>query len=247
MAYPTEIPWNTFVLLTAAPLMLSAIFVYFVIATALASMTTRYPDIWSLKDRAYRRALLPDALLAAFLVLAIWIAFGRIFGQLPRWWPALAQPSMTFDGAVVSSVIPWFQLFAGSMLAWVWQLALITLAIGVLTHGTWSKPVVLALVAGGLVAMVPLETRGLAEFAVAFLPILIMAATGYVLLRFVLRDNLLSYPLAIAAVVAASAVGPLLASEGPYFQNVGLLGLACLLLPFGWLLASSLRPGHERS
>lgn len=245
LAYTTEIPWNTFVLSTAATLTLSATFVYFVIATALAGMTTRFPDIWSLKDRAFRRALLPDALLGAFLVLALAISFDQTFAQLPRWLPSVSDPGSAPDGAVLSSVIPWFQVFAGSALGWAWQVALITLVIGVLTHGLWSKPVLAALVAGALIAMVPLETRGFAEFLVAFVPILIMAATGALLARFVLRDNLLAYPIAIAAVVVAGSVGPLLSSEGPYFRHIGLLGLICLLVPFGWLLATSLRPSRS--
>jgi membrane protease YdiL (CAAX protease family) len=246
LAYTTEIPWNTFVLSTAATLTLSATFVYFVIATALAGMTTRFPDIWSLRDRAFRRALLPDALLSALLVLSLAIAFDQIFGQLPRWAPSLADPGSAMEGAALSSVIPWFQVFAGSALGWAWQLALITLAIGVLTHGLWSKPVLAALVAGAVIALVPLETRGAGEFLVALAPILIMAGAGFLLARFVLRDNLLAYPLAIAAVVVAGAVGPLLASEGAYFRHVGLLGLLLLLLPVAWFLASTLRPSRSR-
>ena len=150
------------------------------------------------------------------------------------------------EGAALSSVIPWFQVFAGSALGWAWQLALITLAIGVLTHGLWSKPVLAALVAGAVIALVPLETRGAGEFLVALAPILIMAGAGFLLARFVLRDNLLAYPLAIAAVVVAGAVGPLLASEGAYFRHVGLLGLLLLLLPVAWFLASTLRPSRSR-
>lgn len=241
LAYTTEIPWNTFVLSTAATLTLSATFVYFVIATAIAGMTTRFPDIWSLRDRAFRRALLPDALLAALLVLSLAIAFDRIFGQLPRWVPSLADPGSGMEVGALSSVVPWFQVFAGAALSWVWRLALVTLAIGVLTHGLWSKPVLGLLVAGALIALVPLETRGPGEFLIALAPILILAAAGYLLARFVLRDNLLAYPLAVAAVVASGAVGPLLASEGAYFRHVGLLGLALILLPVGWFLASTLR------
>ncbi|MEZ4654251.1 MAG: hypothetical protein R3E12_11850 [Candidatus Eisenbacteria bacterium] len=245
LAYQTEIPWNTFVLSTAATLTLSATFVYFVMGTAVAGMTTRYPDIWGLHHRTFRRTLLPDAFLGAALVIAVAVATSRIFGMLPRWLPELAAPDAPSGHAVLSSVYPGFQLFAGVSLAWAWQLALVTLGLGVLTNGSWRKSALVLLVIGASIAMVPLETRGWGEFLVAYVPVLTTIGFAALLVRFVLRSNLLAYPLALVGVAGLSKAGALLGADGPFFRNVALLGLLGALVPVLWLLASSLRSGRS--
>ncbi|MFN8548577.1 MAG: CPBP family intramembrane glutamic endopeptidase [Candidatus Eisenbacteria bacterium] len=229
--YNTSIPANVFMVTAVVGVVLGFVVSVLLSAVALAAATTYFPSALALWHSRPRRLLLRDAALAALLTLAGALTLDHLEGVLLKQWPAYVPVMATSMVAPLMTVQPWFEIVAHAIRLTVFALGLVGGLIGI-ARDERERPwlVALGLVATAL-AMVPLHAHGAGEVGAAFLVSLLDLVGAALLVRFVLRDNVLAYPLAIYLVFALQGVWPFLTASGPEFRTQGMIAAALLALP----------------
>lgn len=239
--YSTEMPWNLYVISFAAGVAIGAGVVYLVSVACVAFLTTAYPRIWGLGNPGYRAAAIRNALLASVISLAVMSAVSHLESSLGRLLPAIAPEPNLPAFVSTTTAAPWFSLVFSVLRSWLLILgaaAAVLVVVGLRQRQVRGIPI---LVAFGLIALVPLTTRGPGEFLVGLLLVCIRIGALVALVRWVLRDNLLAYPLAALVLVAAARLAPYLGAGGAYFRTQGWIALVLLAVPVVWLVLDSLR------
>lgn len=237
--YDTTFPWNVFVIVLAAGLILRTLMGGLVAAGSLSLVTVAWPEAWALRRSSVRRRLLGDALLAAAAGLAVVLALNHLEGVLLRFWPSLAPVPSLSRPLGASSKLPWLSVMA--------MLANSTLLLTGLVAGVFALfrlrreyPVwAAALVVLCVVALVPLEAKSTGEFLVGLAWSAVQVAVALAVARWVLAGNLLATPLLIYMVVALRGVLPFLQGEGAFFRSNGVLAAVLLALPVLWLIGEA--------
>lgn len=234
--YDNQVSWNLYLVSSAVGIGVTTTFQYLFFTTCFATITTHLPQIWGLRQFEFRRALGTDALISALFALGLGLAVHRVVGLTAQFAPGIAVPPNVEFGASEATHWPWLDIVSGVWIEWV-----IWFTAGVAIYGGvrwWNEHKVgMSLVfLGAALSLVPLSTRGTFEFAAAGLQVVFWIGIVVGFARWIGRDNLLTYPVALFAVLSAHALSPYFLADGPYFQLQGWIAAALLALPLLWLV-----------
>jgi membrane protease YdiL (CAAX protease family) len=191
--YPTAIGWETFVvmMLTSATFIVG--FQAGVVFLSIAILETIYPALPRLVSSEARRRLGRSAVAAAIAAGAIFFTLRTVIASLPAWLPRFAAPGAVSPPDEVAIALP--------ALAVVWNALLLALggsaaiaAIALFVHTSARRPLAHAALFFSLVLV--FLPGGERHFSLPLAIGLVSAGVAWLVPRFVLRDNLLGYPLA---------------------------------------------------
>ena len=229
--YETATPWNQFILVAGALLALSAVVVFGLEVVAGGVIGTLFPDVWHLKRHDHRRARAWDALAAGLAGLALCLLVVRGLDWLGALVPRAFPPKV--GAAEISSLQPWFQVFARVTTRWLFCAALLASGVRLAQLGRYQRRVwaIVLLV----VLLLPSFSSGLSNWAIGLVPIALGAAVLAIFVRWIAGENRLAHGVALWMGLAALELGPFLGAKGLYFQMQGGIAFAVLLLPVLWL------------
>ena len=239
--YPTAQPWMLYLISAIAVGGISFVFLYLLYVVGIAAISTMFPQGWALRERAVRRALVPDAVVAAISVLTAAFLIQRLGDAVLLAAPAAAPAPSIGAPAAADTYFPWFSIVAEVFHRWILALAATGSILGVLRLRHRQPVLTGLLVLLGVVALVPLDVRGAAEFTAAFGFRVVQVAVALALARWILRGNLLAYPLSLFLVAGAVGLAPYLSASGGFFRTQGWVALVLLLLPLLWLVLGGTR------
>jgi len=235
-SYPTQLPWNLYLVTASVGLALGVALPYVLAACGLALVGASYPGIWSLVGADARRALGRPAFLAAFITLLALLSLEHLQGWLIRAHPTLAPTPDVNTPTQAGALFPWM-----SMVNQTWRQTLMVLvgaagAIAVYTGESNSRRRSLLWLLLLVLAATPIDAHSREAFLGGFLIALARALVAWLLARHVLRDNLLSYALAAYAAIGAQVVSPFVGAQGAWFQTQGWIATGLLAIPIVWAL-----------
>lgn len=238
--YDTSVPANVFFVTAGVGVAVGVLLSFFLSTAAIALATTCFPGGFALRHAGFRRALLFDAVLAAALMLVCHALLDHLEAVLLHLAPTQALLISRSEYAPAGALVPWLDIVTHAVRMTVFAVGIFA---GVLSLAReWKhRPVVLAgaILLGALV-IVPMTARG-GEIAWGYLAGLLNLGAGLLVARYILRDNLLAYPLALFLGFSLQGLLPFLGASGEWFRSQGTIAAVVLSLPLVALLVSAAR------
>ncbi len=235
-AYPTSTPWSQYLLFMAALAGMSVAFFGLVQVVCIGAIGTFFPDVWGLRHLSFRRAAVPDALIAGVFGTVMWLTASWITGWMASWASGTFRPPV--GEMQVSSLQPWFQIVSSVVGQWILEVAAVAALVRIVqmsrTH-KWIRP----LLALGLLLMPPV-VHGPMAWAVGLGMVVVWSTAFVVFARFIAGRNRLAYALAVFFALSVEELMPFLGSDGLYFQLQGWIAMGVLGLPVLWLIFGAL-------
>ncbi len=239
--YSTSVPWEVFLTSAMVGMTMSAGTGYLLAVVSIAVVTAFWPESWRMKDAKVRGAALGDALLGAVTAAVAILALRNLAWHLPAIWPeaSLAPGIAPPQGA--EATLPWFAIVHNVVRSTLLFTAAAAAVAGLLRLRERHRKAVAAAAMLTVLALVPLSAKGAGEYVLALGRAGLEFAVLLLLARYLLRRNLLAYPLAVYILAALSGVAPWLQAYGECFRGQGMIALAVLGLPVFWLCFTSFR------
>jgi membrane protease YdiL (CAAX protease family) len=238
--YDTSMQWNTFITGEAITMARNAGLQIGLLFLALVAVDALYPHAFDLVTRA-RSAVGRPALLAALTAIAIVVIRRLVLQLLVNAFPAAASGSGFDVPDLVVISAPAFVVIGSAILRAIEVSAVVALFVYGLrgfNRPPWL-PDVLAGVAIFLVSLDP-SAKG-AQIPVMVLGALTAAVLAWLIVRYILADNLLAYPLAAMLISLLSGAETLLQNQRPDLVLNGAVVAAAAVVLIGWAVAPGRR------
>lgn len=236
--YDTSIEWQTFVVALSVGLFLRVGFQLGILFLALAVIESVFPVAWRIVGREGRRIAGSDAVLGAIAAVAILALVNGAIKLIELAAPGTIIVSNLSVPSLVATPLPlvqglWRALFGA--LVGSGALAALAAARGSqLVKARWFP----AMVVGSLVLVsVDSSVRGF-QIPMMLCEAILTSLALWGVVRWILRENLLAYPVALFLSLALSSAAAMLQNQRADLQLQGWMMIAATVLALIWIAAS---------
>ena len=232
--YPTAIPLATFQATAYIGVAIAVVGAFLAYGIGMALLTSFFPDAPGALRASMRRYMALDAIAATLAAAGLTVALGRVEALLEAQFHAQALVSAGAP-SLIESLAPALSALAGAAQDILSNGALVAALVLLATRlpRPWIVPAALAATFG----LVSSDARTLAEFALAYVPIVLAATCILFFCRFVARRNYLAYVMVFWVAGVREPLAQLLGTGNPGYRMQAWIVLAVGVAVLLWFIA----------